>query len=234
MFIGHFAVAFAAKRAAPKVSLGTLFIACELVDIAWPVFLLAGLERAAIHPGITAFTPLEFIHYPWTHSLLMGVAWAVLFALLHFSFFRNRTSSMVLGAVVLSHWLLDAIAHRPDLPLAPGGEARIGLGLWHSVPATLALEGALFAAGLALYLQGTKPNDGAGRWGLWALVAFLLVAYAGAAFGPPPPGMASIALVKSARHTCSICASSSSCGGSPSARSVVTMIPCSASISVMK
>ncbi len=193
MFIGHFAVAFAAKRAAPKVSLGTLFIACELVDIAWPAFLLAGLERAAIHPGITAFTPLEFIHYPWTHSLLMCGLWAVSFGILYFLLQKNARGAIVVGTVVLSHWFLDAIAHRPDLPLMPGGEARIGLGLWHSIPATLALEGALFAAGLALYLQGTRPNDGAGRWGLWALVAFLLVAYAGAAFGPPPPGMEAVA-----------------------------------------
>jgi hypothetical protein len=193
VFIGHFAVAFAAKRAAPKVSLGTLFVACELVDIAWPAFLLAGLERAAIHPGITAFTPLEFIHYPWTHSLLMSAVWGLLFGLIYFLMKRNAGNAFVVGAVVLSHWFLDAIAHRPDLPLVPGGEARIGLGLWHSVPATLALEGALFVAGLALYLRTTVAQNRAGRWGLWALVAFLLVAYAGAAFGPPPPSMEAVA-----------------------------------------
>jgi hypothetical protein len=195
VFIGHFAVALAAKRAAPKVSLGTLFVACELVDLIWPAFLLFGLERASIHPGITAFTPLEFLHYPWTHSLLMAAAWGLLFGLIYFVMKRNVGNAFVVGAVVLSHWFLDALAHRPDLPLLPGGEVRVGLGLWHSVPATLAVEGALFAAGLALYLRTTVAQDRAGRWGLWALVAFLLVAYAGAAFGPPPPSMAAVAWV---------------------------------------
>ena len=193
MFIGHFAVAFAAKRAAPRVSLGTLFVACELVDLAWPALLLLGLETVAIRPGITAFTPLEFLHYPWTHSLLMVVGWAVLFGIIHFSFRRSSRAALVVGLTVLSHWFLDALVHRPDLPLVPGGEVRIGLGLWNSVSATLAMEGALFAAGLAFYLYGTRPKDRSGRWGLWGIVALLLAAYAGAAFGPPPPSVEVVA-----------------------------------------
>ena len=193
MFIGHFAVAFAAKRAAPRVSLGTLFVACELVDLAWPALVLLGVERFAIRPGITAFTPLEFLHYPWTHSLLLVVGWAVLFGIIHYSFRKSSWAALVVGLVVLSHWVLDAIVHRPDLPLLPGGEARIGFGLWNSVAATLAVEGAMFAAGLASYLYSTKPKDRSGRWGLWGLVAFLLAAYAGAAFGPPPPSIEAVA-----------------------------------------
>jgi membrane-bound metal-dependent hydrolase YbcI (DUF457 family) len=193
VFIGHFAVALAAKRAAPSVSLGTLFVACELVDLIWPVFVLLGIEVVRISPGNTAFTPLDFIHYPWTHSLLMAGLWAVFLGLFYFLVRKNLRAAIVVGAVVLSHWFLDALAHRPDLPLVPGGEARIGLGLWNSVAATLVVEGLMFAAGLALYVRTTRAKDRTGRIALWALVAFLLVAYAAAAFGPPPPNVQAIA-----------------------------------------
>jgi hypothetical protein len=193
VFIGHFAVAFAAKRAAPRASLGTLFIACELVDLLWPAFLLLGVESVAIRPGDTAFTPLEFLSYPWTHSLAMALLWGFAFSVLYAFIRKDLRAAAVLGAVVVSHWFLDAIAHRPDLPLVPGGAARIGLGLWNSVPGTLLVEGALFAAGLALYVRGTRALDRAGAWGLWSLVAFMVASYAGAAFGPLPPSVAAIA-----------------------------------------
>jgi membrane-bound metal-dependent hydrolase YbcI (DUF457 family) len=192
LFIGHFAVAFAAKRAAPAVSLGTLFIACELVDLLWPLFLLLGIERVRIDPGNTAFTPLDFLSYPWTHSLLMSAAWAALFGVLYLLMRKNARAAMVLGIVVLSHWLLDLVAHRPDLPIVPGG-ALFGLGLWNSVAATLAVESAMFIAGLALYLNATRAKDRAGSIGFWALVAVLIVSYLGAAFGPLPPSVEAIA-----------------------------------------
>ena len=193
MFIGHFAVAFAAKPAAPAVSLGTLFIACEWVDLVWPVFLLAGLERVEIRPGVTAFTPLDFVHYPWTHSLLMCAVWAAAFGLLYFSLRKNRKAALIVAAVVLSHWFLDLVVHRPDLPLFPGSDSRFGLGLWSSIPATLALEAGLFAAALLFYSKRTRALDRIGRWGLWGVVLFLLAAYFGAAFGPPPPSVEAIA-----------------------------------------
>jgi membrane-bound metal-dependent hydrolase YbcI (DUF457 family) len=193
LFIGHFAVAFAAKRAAPSVSLGTLFVACELVDLIWPLLLLAGIERVRIDPGNTAFTPLDFVYYPWTHSLLMGVLWGVFLGLLYFLARKNARAAIIVGAVVLSHWFLDAIVHRPDLPIVPGGDLRVGLGLWSSVAGTLALEGLMFAAGLALYLRATKARDRAGAIGFWALIAVLLASYAGAAFGPLPPSVDAIA-----------------------------------------
>ena len=193
MFIGHFAVAFAAKPAAPAVSLGTLFLACEWVDLVWPVLLLAGIERVEIRPGITAFTPLDFVHYPWTHSLLMCAVWAAAFGLVYFWSGRNRKAAFIVSAVVLSHWFLDLVVHRPDLPLVPGSDSRFGLGLWSSIPATLALEAALFAAALLFYIKRTRALDRIGRWGLWGLVLFLLAAYLGAAFGPPPPSVEAIA-----------------------------------------
>lgn len=192
MFIGHFAVGLAAKRAAPSVSLGTLFVACELLDLIWPLFVLAGIERVRIDPGNTAFTPLDFVSYPWTHSLLLSAGWAALFGALYLLIRKNARAALVVGLVVLSHWFLDLIAHRPDLPLVPGG-AVFGLGLWNSVPATLIVEGLLFAGGLAVYLNSTRAKDRAGSIGLWALVVVLIASYFGAAFGPLPPSPEAIA-----------------------------------------
>ncbi len=193
MFIGHFAVAFAAKRATPTTSLGTLFIACEFVDLLWPVFLLAGIETVAIAPGITRFAPLDFQSYPWSHSLLMGVVWSLVFAALSFAKGRRWVPAAVLALVVLSHWFLDLLVHRPDLPLAPGGGLKVGFGLWNSVGGTLLVEGALFVAGVRFYLAGSLASDRIGHWALYGLLALLLVSYVAPAFGPPPPSAPAIA-----------------------------------------
>jgi uncharacterized membrane protein YhaH (DUF805 family) len=193
VFIGHFAVAFAAKPAAPSVSLVTLFLACQWVDLVWPVFLLVGLEKVEIRPGITAFTPFDFVYYPWTHSLLMGAVWAAVFGLLYQSTRKSGKAALIVAAVVLSHWFLDLVAHRPDLPLAPGSNWRFGLGLWNSIVATLLVEVSLFVAALTLYVKRTRALDRIGSAGLWLLAVLLLAAYFGAAFGPPPPSVAAIA-----------------------------------------
>ena len=193
MFIGHFAVAFAAKPAVPSVSLGTLFFACQWVDLVWPLFLLAGLERVEIKPGITAFTPLDFVYYPWTHSLAMGVVWAAAFGALYFLMKKSKRAALLVAAVLLSHWFLDLTAHRPDLPLAPGSETRWGLGLWNSIAATLLVEVSLFVAALVVYAKNTRPLDRIGSMGFWLLAVFLAAAYLGAAFGPPPPDVEAIA-----------------------------------------
>lgn len=193
MFIGHFAVAFAAKRAAPAVSLGTLFVASELVDVAWPVMLLLGIETVRIAPGITAFTPLDFTSYPWTHSLAMGALWALALAAGYRAVRPDTRGAVVIALVVLSHWFLDALSHRADMPLAPGVAARVGAGLWNSIPATLAVELAMFAIGVAIYLRWTRARDRAGVAGLWILLGVLLASYFGAAFGPLPPSVEAIA-----------------------------------------
>lgn len=193
MFIGHFAVALAAKRAAPDVSLGTLFLAAQLADLVWPTLVLAGVERFEVRPGITAVTPLDFVHYPYSHSLVAMGGWALLLGLSHMAFRRNARAAAVLVAVVLSHWLLDVASHRQDMPLTLDGPQRLGLGLWNSVWATLAVEGALFAAGVAFYARTTRPLDRIGRWSLAAFVAFLVLAYLANLFGPPPPGTAAVA-----------------------------------------
>jgi membrane-bound metal-dependent hydrolase YbcI (DUF457 family) len=192
MFLGHHAVAFAARRADPRLSLGILVLAATLVDLFWPIFLLLGLERVEIEPGNTAFTPLNFTHYPITHSVPGTLAWATTLALLWYSRNKAARAAAVVGAVVFSHWILDVISHRPDMPVMPGGPY-VGLGLWYSVPATLLVEGMLFAGGILLYVRGTRARDVAGRWSLVSLVVFLTVVYAAAAFGPPPPSERAIA-----------------------------------------
>ncbi|HET8734545.1 MAG TPA: hypothetical protein VFM45_12335, partial [Anaeromyxobacteraceae bacterium] len=193
MFLGHFAVGFGAKKAAPKTSLGTLILAAIFLDALWPLFLLTGLERVRIDPGNTPVTPLDFTFYPYSHSLLLAATWSAAFAVVYFLARRYRAGAIVAGLCVFSHWVLDFVSHRPDLPLAPGGSARAGLGLWFSRPATIAVEGALFAAGIAIYLQATVPRDRIGRWALAGLVAVLLVSYFANLFGPPPPDVTLIA-----------------------------------------
>jgi hypothetical protein len=182
MFIGHHAAAFVAKKYAPRVSVGTLFAAALLLDLIWPILLLLGLERAQVVPGITAFTPLDFIHYPITHSLVAALGWSVVFALL------VRKHKFIVGATVFSHWVLDFVTHRPDLALWPGGP-KVGLGLWHSVPATLLVEVPFFVVALVLYLRATRARDRIGSIALWALVVFLGLAYASNLTSPPPPDM---------------------------------------------
>jgi membrane-bound metal-dependent hydrolase YbcI (DUF457 family) len=191
MFIGHFAAGLAAKRLAPRTSLGTLFAAAQLIDLVWPALVLAGLERVRIAPGDTAFTPLAFEHYPWTHSLLMVGVWAGLFALAYRARTGYARGTAVVGGLVVSHWLLDLVVHRPDLPLAPGAAA-VGLGLWNSVPGTLLVEGSLFAAGVVVYATATRARNRTGSIALWALVAFLVAVYAANVTGPPPPSAEAI------------------------------------------
>ncbi|HJS78173.1 MAG TPA: hypothetical protein VJ778_12235 [Burkholderiales bacterium] len=193
MFIGHFAVALAAKRAAPDVSLGTLFLATQLADLVWPTLVLAGLESFSIRPGITAVTPLDFTRYPYSHSLVGMALWGAGLGLIYFILKRRVVAALLLFAVVLSHWLLDFVSHRPDLPLTLTGAERFGLGLWHSRIATLAVEGLLFAACAWMYARSTRALDTTGRWSLAGLIVFLIVIYLANVFGPPPPSVAAVA-----------------------------------------
>jgi hypothetical protein len=195
MFIGHFALGFAAKSAAPQVSLGTLFLAAQFIDLLWPTFLFMGLERVRIEPGATAVVPLVFEHYPYTHSLLAVLGWAVLIGGLHLLLMRDRRSAFVLGLLVLSHWVLDLLVHKPDLQILPWSDTVVGLRLWTSLTLTLALEVPLFMLGVWLYARSTRAGDAAGRWGLVGLVLFLFVVYAGNVLGSPPPSVEAIAWV---------------------------------------
>jgi membrane-bound metal-dependent hydrolase YbcI (DUF457 family) len=194
MFIGHFALAFGAKRAAPSVSLAALFVACELADLVWPALVIAGIEHVEVQAAATAFTPLNFVSYPYSHSLVALCVWALAFAGVYVALTRAAASAAAtIALLVLSHWVLDVVTHRPDMPLTPWSGARLGLGLWNSVAGTIAVESAMFAAGVLLYVR-TAPARTRGRTiGLWALVAVLVLIYVGNAFGPLPPSGAAVA-----------------------------------------
>ena len=186
MFIGHFAVGLGLKRVAPRTSLGTLVAAAQFIDLLWPYFLLLGWERVRIDPGNTAVTPLAFDSYPFTHSLAMAVLWGVLFAVAYALRTRLTVAAVWVGAAVVSHWVLDWVTHRPDLPLLPGGSAKVGLGLWNSVAGTVGVESVLFAAGIWNYLRATKVRDRTGVVNFWAYIVVLAVSYLSNLFGPPP------------------------------------------------
>jgi hypothetical protein len=199
VFIGHFGVGFGAKAAAPKTSLGTLFLAAQFIDLLWPSLLVLGLETVAIAPGITVVTPLDFTSNPWSHSLLAVLVWASLFAAAYYLLRRYPKGAWICGAAVLSHWGLDLLTHRPDLPLAPGASTRVGLGLWNSLSATLIVELGIFAIGVWLYLRSTRSLDRTGTVALWSLVGFLLIVYFSNLFGPPPPSVTALAWVGQAQ-----------------------------------
>lgn len=185
MFIGHFALGFAAKKIAPKTNLAWNFFACQFLDLIWPVLVLTGIETVQVDPNATKFTPLDFSHYPYSHSLLMTLVWSALFGLIFLAWKKDRKSAVVLGLLVFSHWILDAVVHRPDLPILLEGP-KIGLGLWNSKLTTVLLESALFIVGISLYLQSTEQKTRKSKWLLWSLIGFMSVIYLLNAFGPQP------------------------------------------------
>ncbi len=186
MFIGHNAVGFASKRLAPRISLGWLMAAPMFLDLVWPLLLLAGVEHVAIRSApATKFETLNFTDYPWSHSLVGACILGVLFAAVYWLRARDGRGSIILFAGVVSHWVFDFFTHLPDLPLYPGGP-KVGLGLWNSVPGTVAVEAALYAIGIAIYLRTTRSRDLTGTIALWAFVLLLAAIYVASLFGPPP------------------------------------------------
>ena len=192
MFLGRFALAMAAKKFAPKASLGMLVLSAQFADCLWPVLLLLAIEQVRIAPGTTRVTPLDFVSYPISHSLLMQLVWGLLLGGIYFFGQHDSRTALVVGALLPTHWLLDYSSHRPDMPLYPGG-AKVGLGMWNSLPLTLVVEFGLFAAGVILYLKATRPKGG---WnvGFWSFALFLAVMYPVSVFGPPPPNVRVLAL----------------------------------------
>jgi hypothetical protein len=191
MFIGHFAIGFASKKYAPRTSLALLLAAPLLSDLLWPWFLLFRWERVRIDPGNTRFVPLDLEYFPWSHSLLMCLVWATAFALIYYLVAHYWRGAVTIWIGVLSHWVLDWITHRPDMPLYPGGQ-RFGLGLWNSVAGTMAVEMAMLVLGVWLYVRATKPLDRVGRYAFVAYVALLFVLYVADYIGSPPSGTSDI------------------------------------------
>ena len=201
MFIGHFALGYAAKRWAPGLSLAALFAAALFADLLWPVLVALGIEQVRIVPGITASTPLEFISYPYSHSLLTLMLFGAVFGWV-VSLRASRDAApiaptapiapaLIVFLLVISHWVLDVVTHIPDLPLYPGGP-KFGLGLWNSVTGTLVTETVMFAFGVWLYANATSPRDRIGTWAFAGVTAFLFVGFLVNAKGTPPPSVTAL------------------------------------------
>lgn len=184
MFIGHYALGLASKKIDPAPSLAVAFIAVQLQDLLWPILVLLGIETLQIEVGITKLTPLNFISYPWSHSLLMTVVWGLLFGLIYYLITKNQKGSLLLLALVVSHWVLDFITHRPDLPLSPFNNVKVGLGLWNYPIAVILFEIGLFIGGAVIYFKTMQPQR---KFAFFVLIAFFLVIHLMNIFGPPPP-----------------------------------------------
>lgn len=191
MFIGHFGVAMAGKRVAPKVSLPVLFLAAQFADTLWPFLVAAGIETVRIAPGDTKYTPLQFVSYPWSHSLLMLMIWGILFGTIYRLYTGDGRGGVLIGALVVSHWVLDWITHRADMALYPGGP-KLGLGLWNHPTASMAVEVVVFAIGVAIYEGTTKGKDKKGQYAFWLMVVLFLVGFSAASGGAPPPSVKAI------------------------------------------
>lgn len=192
LLAGHLAVALGAKALEPRVPLGAAVAAAFGLDLLWPILLLLGVESVRIHAGDTAFTNLAFDSYPWSHSLLAVMGWSGLFLVFGRRIYHSWRIGALLGGLVLSHWFLDLITHRPDLPLWPDGPLS-GFGLWNSIPGTLLVEGSLFAVGIWLYIGSSSARDGVGRWGLAALLVLVGLIWVTQPWSPPPPSETAVA-----------------------------------------
>jgi hypothetical protein len=193
MFIGHFGVAFGAKKVTPVLSLGLLFIAVQFLDLLWPTLILLHIEHAAIVPGITKMSPIDFTDYPISHSLLMSVIWGILFGAIFWLVKKDFRSALILGLCVVSHWILDIVVHRPDLPLYPGNSPKLGFGLWNYPFVEPIIEMLIFLAGFILYMKTTASKNSIGKYGLWVLIAFLIFSHFYSFFSPEPTDIASVA-----------------------------------------
>ena len=178
MLVGHLAVGLVAKRIEPKISLGTWILAALFSDLLVFPLLIGGVEHFDTVPGATVNRTVGR-DIVYSHGLVSNVIWAALFATIYFLCRRYPRGAWLLFAVVLSHWLLDFVSHRPDMPLAPGTHQVFGLGLWNSLPATLLVEGGFWLLAVVLYARATHPIKRAGSYAFWIGVALLtLVWYA--------------------------------------------------------
>lgn len=193
MFTGHYGVAFAVKGAEPRLRLWALFLAAQLVDIAWTVFVVFGVEHVRIVPGFTRSSPLEFTYYPYTHSLLAGLVWGAAVATAYRTTRGPGASrpALLLGLTVASHWFLDLLVHVPDLPLYDN-TAKMGLGLWNLPLPAFLVEAAVLLGGLWFYLRRSQPVRPRDRYALPIFAVVMLGVQSSAFFGPPPPSVAAL------------------------------------------
>ena len=185
MFIGHYSAAFVAASHPKAPGLGTLFVAAQLVDVAFFSFVPLGIENMRVSPGMAAMNPMDLYDMPWTHSLLGVAGWAVAFGLLVAAVTKRVIAGVLAGLVVLSHWPIDWLVHIPDLTIA-GSPPKLGLGLWNHPAIAMPLELGVLAAGASFYAYRTRAA--AKRWLLPTLIVLLLVLQSVNWFGPPPEG----------------------------------------------
>jgi len=194
MFVGHYAVGLAAKKFAPRASLGALMAAPILLDLLWPIFLLIGWEQVSIVANPNPFLRLQFDSYPISHGLVAVIGWATLFASIYFGVARYLAGAITIWIGVVSHWLLDYVTHRPDLPLIAGGSRLVGLGLWNRRWVTVAVELVMLALGVWIYLRSTKARDKVGSYAFWGFVLVLVGLYATTMLAPPPSSVKKLAI----------------------------------------
>ena len=187
MFIGHFGAGFYFKKAAPALSLGLIFLAVQFLDLLWPTLVLLNVEHVSINTGKGSVVPLTFTDYPYSHSMVMAMVWAFLFAIIYWLIKRKAGTAFILGIAVFSHWVLDLIVHLPDLPIYPGGSIKLGFGLWNYPVLTALLEGGIFLGGLFYYLRNTRARNTTGTVLIWVIVLLLIIFHLGNIFSPPPP-----------------------------------------------
>ncbi len=190
MFVGHYGVSFAVRRSDDSIPLWVLFVAVQLLDVVWAPLVLLGVEKVRIVPGFTATNPLDLYYMPYTHSLVAALLWSAAAAALY-RFLRRPSglrASLLVGAAVFSHWVLDFVVHRPDLPLFDDS-AKVGLGLWNRPALAFGLEAALLLGGVALFLR----NRSVRRVPLVVFSLIMLAIQAYIFFGPPPVSDAALA-----------------------------------------
>ena len=195
MFVGHYGPSFAIKAIRPAIPLWGLFIAVQLVDVAWAMLVILGIEKVRIVPGITAANPLDLYYMPYTHSLVAGVLWAVAALVLckPLRGVRNWSGAAWIGAAVFSHWVLDWLVHRPDLPLYDN-TMKVGLGIWNYPAIALSLEALLLFGSMIMYLRRTKAINARGRFGPAAFGILMLAIQGYVFFGPPPTSAGAAAI----------------------------------------
>jgi hypothetical protein len=183
MFVGHYGVSFAAKKIDRSIPLWILFLAVQLLDVAWAPLVLLGIEKVRIIPGFTASNPLDLYYMPYTHSLVAALLWSGAAAVAYRMLAQpaGKGAGFLIGVAVFSHWVLDFVVHRPDLPLYDNS-AKVGLGLWNRPVVAFGLEAALLLGGMLLYFQ-LQPRRRGGTV-LFGLVMLGIQAYV--FFGPPP------------------------------------------------
>jgi hypothetical protein len=195
MFVGHYGPSFAIKSVRPEIPMWMLFVAVQLVDVAWAMLILLGVEKARIVPGITASNPLDLYYMPFTHSLVAVILWSVAAALFAWPLLGLAipVAAVWIGVAVLSHWVLDLVVHRPDLPLYDD-TMKVGLGLWNYPAFAFSVEAVILFSGMALYLRVTEPINSLGRIGLPAFGVVMLAIQTYVFFGPLPASPATAAI----------------------------------------